>query len=192
MSAINLRKIRTIGRHTLISMPDYQLIDVPAKIDTGAYSSSIWASNIKVVDDELRFTLFNKQSPFYSGKVIKTKTFKVLTIRNSFGHTELRYKVPLRVKIEDRLMKIQFTLSNRSANRFPILIGRRTLQSRFVVDVSMAPTVVESNEIVSDNIVRDKNTGSWYCLGVNKAQQLKSSLTTNGKKALKTFFAAIE
>jgi hypothetical protein len=175
MAELNLRKIRTIGRHTLITLPDFKLVDIPAKIDTGAYSSSIWASNIHEVDGELKFTLFNKQSSFYTGKEITTKVYKVLTIRNSFGHTELRYKVPLKIKIEDRLMKIQFTLSNRSTNRFPILIGRRTLQSRFVVDVSKAPIVAENGKNVIDEIMRDKNTGSWYCLGVTVAQRLNSS-----------------
>jgi hypothetical protein len=187
MSALDLSRIRTIGRHTLISLPDFKLTDIPAKIDTGAYSSSIWSSNINVVDDELQFTLFNKQSPFYSGKLIKTKTYKVLSVRNSFGHTELRYKVPLRVNIEDRLMKIQFTLSNRSANRFPVLIGRRTLQSRFVVDVSQTPTVIENGKVIASDILRDKNTGSWYCLGVKAAKQLTANLYANDAKALTTF-----
>jgi hypothetical protein len=190
MAALNLRKIRTIGRHTLISLPDFQLVDIPAKIDTGAYSSSVWASNIKEVDGELKFTLFNKQSPFYTGKEIKTKVYKVLSVRNSFGHTELRYKVPLRVNIESRLMKIQFTLSNRSANRFPILIGRRTLQSRFVVDVSKVPSAVENGKIIVDEIVRDKNTGSWYCLGVNEAQQFSPSILSFYKVGLLNVFSA--
>ena len=187
MSALNLRKVRTIGRHTLISLPDFKLTDVPAKIDTGAYSSSIWASNINVVDGELQFTLFNKQSPFYSGKIIRTKTYKVLSVRNSFGHAELRYKVPLRVNIENRLMRIQFTLSNRSANRFPVLIGRRTLQSRFVVDVSQTPTVAENGKIMIDDILRDKNTGSWYCLGVKAAKQSVANLSAKYFRALTTF-----
>ncbi|HUD07598.1 MAG TPA: RimK/LysX family protein [Candidatus Saccharimonadales bacterium] len=187
MSSLNLRKIRTIGRHTLISLPDLKLTDVPAKIDTGAYSSSIWASNISIIDGELQFTLFNKQSAFYSGKIINTKTYKVLSIRNSFGHTELRYKVPLRVNIEGRLMRIQFTLSNRAANRFPVLIGRRTLQSRFVVDVSQAPTVIENGKVIASDILQDKNIGSWYCLGVKAVKQLSSNLFANDLSALTAF-----
>lgn len=111
---------------------------VPAKIDTGAEASSIWASNIKVgKDGMLKFSLFGPSSPFYNGKFIKRKDYTVMVVRSAMGHEQLRYRVHLPIKISGRKINVLFSLSNRSRNSFPILIGRRTLQGKFIVDVSL-------------------------------------------------------
>ena len=39
------------------------------------------------------------------------------------------------IKIKGRKIRTVFGLSNRSTHNYPILIGRRTLQGRFIVDV---------------------------------------------------------
>jgi glutathione synthase/RimK-type ligase-like ATP-grasp enzyme len=128
-----------IGSNTFINFPKFGIKKVPAKVDTGADSSSVWASNIAEKNGKLSFSLFAPNSPFYTGEVINTRDFEISSIKNSFGHTEFRYKVKLSVEIEGRTIKARFTLSNRSENNFPILIGRRTLHGRFLVDVSIVP-----------------------------------------------------
>jgi glutathione synthase/RimK-type ligase-like ATP-grasp enzyme len=125
-----------IGPTTFISFPKLGFKKVPAKVDTGADSSSIWASDIKQVDGKLSFKLFAPASKFYTGKTIITRDYQVISVKNSFGRSEFRYKVKLVATVENRTLKMRFTLSNRSENRYPILIGRRTLRGRFLVDVS--------------------------------------------------------
>lgn len=111
--------------------------NIPAKIDTGADSSAIWASHIRVTKDNvLKFRLFDEGSPFYTGKVIKRKDFKVAVIRSSSGHEQIKYRAHLSAKIAGRKIKILFTLANRKNNNFPILIGRRSISNKFLVDVS--------------------------------------------------------
>jgi hypothetical protein len=68
--------------------------------------------------------------------VLTTKKFSVASIKNSFGHTEFRYKVTLKVRLGGRVIRIRFTLANRENNSQPILIGRRTLHGKFLVDVA--------------------------------------------------------
>lgn len=126
----------TIGTKELIDFPTADTFGVPAKVDTGADSSAIWASNIREKNGTLSFTLFDKQSPFYTGSEIATTHFSVVSIKNSFGDTEFRYKVPLQTVIAGRKLTVRFTLANRANNRFPVLIGRRTLHGKFIVDVS--------------------------------------------------------
>lgn len=112
--------------------------DVPAKIDTGAEASSIWASNIRVDEDgTLKFSLFGPSSPFYNGKIIKRTDYKVMVVRSAMGQEQIRYRVHLPIKINGRIINVLFSLSDRSRNSFPILIGRRTLQGKFIVDVSL-------------------------------------------------------
>lgn len=111
--------------------------NIPAKVDTGADSSSIWASNIKVsVDGVLSFCLFDKSCPFYTGEVIKRHEFKAVLIRSSSGHEQIRYRTHLPLIVKGRRIKAMFTLSERSKNIFPVLIGRRTINGKFLVDVS--------------------------------------------------------
>lgn len=129
----------TIGSHTLIDFPKFGIAKVPAKVDTGADSSSIWASNIRENKGSLSFKLFSPGSEFYTGETITTSDYQFTTIKNSFGHSEIRYKVRLPAKVEGRALTIRFTLANRAENNFPILIGRRTLHGRFLVDVTRAP-----------------------------------------------------
>ena len=116
---------------------------IPAKIDTGADSSSIWASHIRVTKDGvLRFRLFDEGSPFYTGKSFKRKDFKVAVVRNASGHEQIRYRTHLTLKLKGRRIKVLFNLSNRSNNNFPILIGRRSIVNKFLVDVARYHTVV--------------------------------------------------
>jgi hypothetical protein len=112
---------------------------VPVKVDTGADTSSIWASDI-FVDDEglLHFTLFDIESPYYSGKRHKTKNYDVRLIRSSNGTAQVRYRVKLSVQIAGRHVRGTFTLADRSKNTYPILIGCKLMHNKFLVDVSIA------------------------------------------------------
>lgn len=126
-----------IGRHTKVVFLDSGPQAVPAKVDTGADSSAVWASRLNVDDNGvLKFVLFAKDSPYYSGRVISKKNYSVKMVRSSNGHEQIRYSVKLRVTIEGRRILATFTLANRSRNAFAVLIGSRLLQGKFLVDVS--------------------------------------------------------
>jgi glutathione synthase/RimK-type ligase-like ATP-grasp enzyme len=131
----NLKPI-TIGPRTSVGLPRFGLSNIPAKVDTGADSSSIWASNIRENNGKLSYTLFGPSSPYYNGKEITTKDFRISSVKNSFGYSEFRYKVNIKTVIEGKAINILYTLANRGNNSHPILIGRKTLHGRFVVDVS--------------------------------------------------------
>lgn len=133
---------RTIGRNVFVDIVDYAN-SVPAKVDTGADSSSIWASDVTILSDgTLQFVLFGEGSPFYSGELIQTKEYTVATVRSAMGHEQIRYRVALSVRVKGIRIRAVFNLSDRSKNRFPILIGRRTLSNKFLVDVSLADQVL--------------------------------------------------
>lgn len=127
-----------IGRRAAIRFLDHDVsMQVPAKIDTGADSSSVWASNIFVDDhDKLHFTLFSEESACYTGKEIVKTHFKVKVVRSSNGQAQIRYSVKLRVKLSGKRVLATFTLADRSQNNFPVLVGCRLLVNKFIVDVS--------------------------------------------------------
>ncbi len=111
--------------------------DVPAKIDTGADISAIWASNISMEEDgTLSFSLFGPNSPLYNGERLQTKKYRVTQVRSSHGDKQIRYLVKLPFTFDDDTKEATFTLANRSRNTFPVLIGRRAIEGRFLVDVA--------------------------------------------------------
>lgn len=113
--------------------------NVPAKIDTGADSSSIWVSDIDMTKDGiLKFKLFGPKSPFYNGKILKRTDYKVAVVRSATGEEQIRFRTHLTLKVAGKSIRALVNLSDRSKNNFPILLGRRTLNKKFLVDVSKA------------------------------------------------------
>ena len=124
-----------IGNSVRISVAGIR--GVPAKVDTGATVSSIWASQIRLTaDSKLQFCLFAKGHELYTGEVLTAEKFKVRKVRNSTGQETIRYMVVLPTSIRGRRIRISYTLADRSRNDFPVLIGRRALLGKFLVDVS--------------------------------------------------------
>ncbi|WP_373524134.1 RimK/LysX family protein, partial [Aquiflexum sp.] len=59
-------------------------------------------------------------------------------VKNSFGQAEVRYKVSTKVIMFGVEFEAEFTLTDRSKMRNPILLGRKILIGRFIVDVQEA------------------------------------------------------
>ncbi|MCY1558041.1 putative ATP-dependent zinc protease [compost metagenome] len=57
-------------------------------------------------------------------------------VANSFGHREERFEVKLKIKLGPKVFHAQFTLADRSKKIYPILLGRKLLNHRFLVDSS--------------------------------------------------------
>lgn len=114
-------------------------LEVPAKIDSGAFRSSIHATKVKVSTKNGTRTLTCKLLGHPCSPVprdFETTTFDEITVRSSNGHEETRYEVTLRVKIGNKVFNTSFSLADRSSNLFPVLIGRKALKNRFLVDVT--------------------------------------------------------
>jgi hypothetical protein len=133
-------KAKTVIGHTaLIRFLDRAEHWVIAKVDTGADLSSVWASSVREQPDgTLAFILFGPKSHYYSGETIMLPKaeYRKTSIANSFGVKEERYVVKLRVEIQGRIIRATFTLADRSLKAYPVLIGKRALNGKFIVDVS--------------------------------------------------------
>ena len=142
------RKEKTvIGRIVEAHLASERNHVAPAKIDTGADSSSIWASDLSIDDNYLlHYTLFGEGSPYYTGKRHTTREYRVRLVRSSNGTLQVRYSIKLTVTLGGRTVRGSFTLADRSQNTYPILIGNRLLYQKFLVDVSIGPEITPSNE----------------------------------------------
>ncbi len=135
MVSIHSQDMKVIGSTEYIEVAGIK--KVLAKIDTGADTSSIWASDINMKKDgTLEFSLFGPESSYYTGERLTSTDYKARIVRSSHGDTQVRYRVKLPIILNDESFETTFTLANRSRNNFPILIGRHTIDGRFLVDVS--------------------------------------------------------
>ena len=128
-----------IGRAELLHFQDFAIADIPAKADTGAYRSAIHARNITLIEDGtlLQFELLGGHPVCGAlAQTITTDKFKVVGVANSFGHREDRYEVWLKVKLGPRIFRASFTLADRSKKIYPILLGRKLINGRFIVDTT--------------------------------------------------------
>jgi len=132
MSYSGKKTISTVEEVVLVSWG----IKLHARIDTGAATSSLSVKNITVTNGMVRFTLPDKKS----GKHVKLPLLEWRSIKSSDGIEESRPVVEMKIKLAGRYLRSQVTLDDRSKMSYPMLIGRRTLKGRFVVDVSRART----------------------------------------------------
>lgn len=137
----------TIGRIELVSLPDLSILAVHARIDTGARTSAIWASSVQEVGDTLEVVFFGKGCEQFTGKVVIFDDYAETVVASSNGASERRYKVKLVLSMGGKRIRTWFTLADRSAQVYPILIGRRALWNKFVVDVAIGNFVLSEAEV---------------------------------------------
>lgn len=130
----------TIGYIDHLALPDFGIDRIPCKIDTGAYTSTLHCSNVRLLEEDgkrfLCFRLYDPKFGINSRKEFRFEEFQVRKVRSSNGQVESRYTIKAYVVLFKRRYKAEFTLSYRDKMRFPILLGRRFLRNRFIVDVS--------------------------------------------------------
>ncbi|TLS73298.1 clan AA aspartic protease [Aliarcobacter thereius] len=128
---------KIIGRVEPISILDLDLKNLDAKIDTGAYSNSLHCDEIKIIDDSfVSFILLDKVHPSYHNKKIILPIYKFKNVKSSNGDIELRASIRVRVSFAGKVYKTVISLTSRQSMKYPMLIGRKFLQNRFLVDVS--------------------------------------------------------
>jgi hypothetical protein len=135
--------MRVIGRREFVDFPELKLFSVEAKMDTGAYTSSIHCTDIsiKVVENKpvLSFKLFDASNPDPK-PTHQFTNFTKKKIKNSFGEMEERYIIKTIIKLGKKTIRTTLSLSDRENMRYTVLIGRRLLKGKFIVDVNRIHT----------------------------------------------------
>ena len=144
-----------IGMTDIVDLPDLGLFDVRAKVDTGAFTSALHCKKVRLVRVGLRtklsFWLIDKIGE--SARKFYSDEFSQRMIRNSFGVSEKRYVIKTRIVLFGRTIKAEFTLADRERLRNPVLLGRKLLRNRFVVDVSQTNLSYNAKAPAQDNLL---------------------------------------
>ena len=132
---IRLLPMEILGRYDRVDLPEFGLFDIHAKIDTGAYTSSLHCHHVNIVDGILEFILLDEEHSEFTGTKLRCAEYALRDIKNSFGETERRFVISTTLKIFNQEITTEFSLCDRGSLKFPILIGRKILRDRFLIDV---------------------------------------------------------
>lgn len=132
MATIN-SNIKLIGRREFVNFPQLGINQVEAKIDTGAYTCAIHCRHIALIKNNDQDLL---QVKFLDNKIYSFDTFTKKKIKNSFGEMEERYIIKTLISIGRKKINTSISLSDRGNMRYPVLIGRKLLKGKFIVDVN--------------------------------------------------------
>ncbi|MBE7386211.1 MAG: ATP-dependent zinc protease [Leptolyngbya sp. SIO1E4] len=132
-------KVETIiGWREWLSLPDLNVAQIKAKVDTGARSSALHAFDIEYFNQDDCSMVHFKMHPLQRNTSFTVEaTAAVLgkrPVRNSGGQTQDRPVIRTLVCLGGQQWPIELTLTNRDVMGFRMLLGREAIRHRFLVD----------------------------------------------------------
>ena len=122
-----------LGWREWVFLPSYNDFKLKAKIDTGARTSAIHATNIQIYQKDssemVKFQIYQSQS-FLD---IDTELISYKKIKSSFGQTEIRPSVHMKIQIGAEIWLTEITLAQRAKLTYPMLIGRNSLNKKHII-----------------------------------------------------------
>ena len=143
---------KIIGRIEVVDLPDWNFTGLEAKIDTGAFTSSLHCHHIEEFEKNgeawVRFYMLDPDHTAYNEQMLEMPIHDKREVKSSNGVTEQRFFIQTKINFFDTGYTIEFSLTDRSAMKYPLLIGRKFLRKGpFIVDVT------------SKNLSKTKKTG---------------------------------
>ncbi|HWY38283.1 MAG TPA: RimK/LysX family protein [Bacteroidia bacterium] len=137
-------KLKLIGRREYVDLPELQITGMEAKVDTGAYTSALHCHDIEVRTingkQTLCFYLLDPLHPEYNEKEHHFTDFYKKTIKSSSGEAEERYIIKTLILLGGKRVRTSISLTDRGGMRYPVLIGRKMIKNKFIIDVNQIHT----------------------------------------------------
>jgi hypothetical protein len=134
------KPLPVLGWKEWISLPDLGIDRISVKVDTGASTSALYATHIRVVEREgaeyARFLVTYGQPKDRKFITAEAPLVGFRTIRSSSGEAEDRPVIKTRICTMGRCWQSEITLTSRRMMQFPMLLGRACVRKRFLVDPS--------------------------------------------------------
>lgn len=115
---------------------------IKARVDSGAKTSSIQASKIKIftkgMEDWVRFEVNPLQDNRSISILCQAKLVDIRSVKSSQGISEDRPVIKTSVKLGDKTYEIELTLANRDTMEYRMLLGREAISGRYLVDPSQS------------------------------------------------------
>ena len=118
-----------IGWREKVSLPEIGIGPLVAKIDTGARSAALHATDIVLHGHRVNFTVPVKGRNHYCSLPLRGHR----RVKSTSGHSQTRAVIETDVKIGATRFQIEITLTDRTDMGVPMLLGRASIRGRFVV-----------------------------------------------------------
>ena len=125
-----------IGRTDIVDFPKLDLFGIHVKIDTGAYTSSFHCHDIKIENNILKCQLLDPEHHKFQDVLVEFSDFSQKKVKSSNGQIENRYLINTEIFIFNQIYPIALTLSERGSMKYPVLLGRKFLSKKFIVDTA--------------------------------------------------------
>ena len=133
-----------VGRREYVDFPELNIFGIEAKIDTGAYTTALHCHDIQIKhilgEDILCFKLLDPSHPVYNEQEHRFGHFSKKIIKSSSGEAEERYIIRTVVYIAGKKIRCTLSLTDRGNMRYPVLIGRKMIKNKFIIDVGKIDT----------------------------------------------------
>ena len=127
-----------LGWREWVSLPEHGVPWIKAKVDTGARTSSLHASDPVELERDgaewVRFTVHPWQRSEADEIVVEAPIHDRRLVRPSSGEQEQRPVIKVPVTIAGVTHRIEITLAQRPAMGFRMLLGRQALRRYYQVD----------------------------------------------------------
>jgi ribosomal protein S6--L-glutamate ligase len=134
------KNLKVIGSQEWCAFNEFNMPAVHARIDSGARTSSIQATDIKLIkkkgEDWVHFVVYPIQGNTTVSVTCKTKLIGKRSIRGSFGISEERLIIKTPVTIGEDTFDIELSLANRNTMEFRMLLGREAIANRYLINVA--------------------------------------------------------
>lgn len=129
--------LKIAGWREWVSLPDLDIPKIKAKLDTGARSSALNATNIQTESvgpaTWVTFDVFPNRRSDESVRC-RAKAVDRRTVSDSGGHKEKRWVIETDISMGGQTWPMEMTLTDRRGMKFSLLLGRTALKDRFAVD----------------------------------------------------------
>jgi len=139
----------TLGSFETVSLPQFGVKNVIAKVDTGAYSGALHCTDIHIVRKGLNRKRYLQFTPLGEPALAsETDKFLKTYIRSATGHRIRRFIIDTSITIQGKSYPIRIGLSDRSDMKRAVLIGRRFLrENEMLVDVRINQELDDEGEL---------------------------------------------
>ncbi|MEO9891937.1 30S ribosomal protein S6--L-glutamate ligase [Aurantibacter sp.] len=136
-----MEDLKIIGGEEWCVFDDLGVPAIKARVDSGAKTSSIQATNIKVYSKGVEEWVKFEVSPLQENRSIAIECEARLVdrrmVKSSSGISEERLVVQTPLTMGGETFDVELTLANRDTMEFRMLLGREAINARFVVNPAL-------------------------------------------------------
>jgi hypothetical protein len=124
-------QLSVIGLREWVALPDFGVAGLRAKIDTGASTSTLHATDFAVFERDgsnwLRFTAHSGSRSNLREQRCEAPLVTRKTVKSSNGHSQTRYVIRTQLTLGERTWTVDFSLTCRKSMQYRLLIGAKAL-----------------------------------------------------------------